>query len=273
MLTRTNHGLKLSGIYPGRVVQHLDNGRCKVFIPGVYPDESEANPDTLPPAEQAAPLFGGANLGNGSFSYPNIGAVVWCMFQNGDQNLPVYFAARLGGDFAVSPKEEDAKSTEGFSAIQERNNPNDDPAKDTSRNGDDFPNHMINCGDSRVVLKESGQIEITCVPKDDRAKPDSDKEKKYSRVTLDRDGNVYIESTNAVYITSPTVEVNASDMFSVHSDLISMRADTRMDIYAPALRSVNPDQATFVSPTILLDGHEGAVMATGKNHGFTPVAV
>ena len=127
-----------------------------MFIPGVYPDESEANPDTLPPAEQAAPLFGGANLGNGSFSYPNIGAIVWCMFQNGDQNLPVYFAARLGGEFAVRSPGQNAKSPEGFSAIQERNNPNDDPAKDTSRNGDDFPNHMVNCGDSRVVLKESG---------------------------------------------------------------------------------------------------------------------
>ena len=184
----------------------------------------------------------------------------------------MYFAARLGGDNAVRPTEKDAKSTEGFSAIQERNNPNDDPAKDTSRNGDDFPNHMFNCGDSRIVLKESGQIEITCVPKDDRAKPDPDK-KKYSKVTLDRDGNVYLESTNAVYITSPTVEVEASNMFSVHSDFISMRADTRMDINAPALRSVNSDQATFVSPAILLDGHEGAVMATGKNHGFTPVAV
>ena len=63
----------------------------------MYPDSCADNPDTIPDAEQAGPLFGGINSGNGCFSYPNIGAVVWCMFQNGDQNYPVYFASRLGG--------------------------------------------------------------------------------------------------------------------------------------------------------------------------------
>lgn len=84
MQVKTNHGLKLGGIYPGQVIQHLKGGKCKIFIPGVYPDRCIDNPETLPDAEQGAPLFGGINKGNGCFSYPNIGAIVWCMFQNGD---------------------------------------------------------------------------------------------------------------------------------------------------------------------------------------------
>jgi len=215
MLTRTNHGLKLSGIYPGRVVQHLDNGRCKVFIPGVYSDETETNPDMLPPAEQAAPLFGGSVNGNGCFSYPNIGAVVWCMFQNGDQNLPVYFAARLGGDRAVRPTEKDAKATDGFAEIQDRNDPNDDPKQDTSRNGDDFPNHMVNCGDSRIVLKESGDIEITCIPRDQRSLEDAAPDKKYAKVKVSSTGDVFIEASSALHLTAPVLELNGGQKISL----------------------------------------------------------
>ena len=59
-------------------------GRCKVFIPGVYPDEMEKNPDQLPDAEQISPLFGGSLDGNGVFSYPNLGSIVICGFWNGD---------------------------------------------------------------------------------------------------------------------------------------------------------------------------------------------
>lgn len=41
-------------------------------------------PWSLPSAEQAAPLFGGTYNGNGMFSYPNIGSIVWVFFENCD---------------------------------------------------------------------------------------------------------------------------------------------------------------------------------------------
>ncbi len=75
---------KLNGFYRGTVLQHMSNGMCKVFVYGVYPDDWSNRPEMLPPAEQASPLFAGANLGNGVFSYPNVGATVWCFFANGD---------------------------------------------------------------------------------------------------------------------------------------------------------------------------------------------
>lgn len=94
---------QLFGFYRGKVVRHeKKNGLCKVFIPGVYPDAYEQTPDDLPDAEQASPLFGGATRGNGMYSIPDVGAVVWCFFQNGDQNLPVYFATTYLADEGTS---------------------------------------------------------------------------------------------------------------------------------------------------------------------------
>lgn len=78
-------------------MKHSSAGRCKIWIPSVYPEEAVANPDILPDAEQAAPLFGGASNGSGVFSYPRLNSIVWCFFQDGDQNYPVYFAAANAG--------------------------------------------------------------------------------------------------------------------------------------------------------------------------------
>ena len=105
MLQEFSSGNKLVGIYRGTVLQHLSHGYCKILIHGVYPQEWATEPDNIPKAEQASPLFAGTNNGNGIFSYPNIGSTVWCMFANGDQNLPIYFAAALGGENAFGQHE------------------------------------------------------------------------------------------------------------------------------------------------------------------------
>ena len=87
----------LHGFYRGTVIQQLEHGLCKIYVYGVYHKSFIDNPDRLPIAEPATPLFGGGNNGNGLFSYPNIGSTVWVFFANGDQNYPVYFAQTLGG--------------------------------------------------------------------------------------------------------------------------------------------------------------------------------
>ena len=84
MIVDCQSGNKLSGLFRGEVVRHLQAGRLKVFIPGVYPIEYKVSPEKLPDAEIVAPLFGGNNMGNGVFSYPNVGAIVVCQFMNGD---------------------------------------------------------------------------------------------------------------------------------------------------------------------------------------------
>lgn len=99
MLT-TFDSARLNGIYYGTVLKHLAHGRCKIYIPVAYPEEYKDNPDMLPSARQASPIFTGCHNGNGMFSYPNIGSTVVCMFINGDANTPIYFATLLGGDRA-----------------------------------------------------------------------------------------------------------------------------------------------------------------------------
>lgn len=95
-------------IYRGIVKDNSgEKGRCKVFIPGVYPEEFENDPRALPWAEPAMPLNGG-NFSNrssedlndetGFTGWPKVGANVWVFFFNGAIRFPVYFAACQAGD-------------------------------------------------------------------------------------------------------------------------------------------------------------------------------
>lgn len=95
MLEKTNKGTKVSGFYRGKVLEHGVNGRCKIFWYGVNPMQYENSPDDLPYSEQAAPLFASSSNGNGVYSYPAVGTIVWGFFANEDVNYPVYFAATL----------------------------------------------------------------------------------------------------------------------------------------------------------------------------------
>lgn len=90
------HGAnRVTGFYRGIVKAHSTNGKCKIFWPGVTPDDFENKTEFLPDAEQAAPLFAGAANKNGVFFYPDINSVVWGFFENEDVNRPVYFASTL----------------------------------------------------------------------------------------------------------------------------------------------------------------------------------
>ena len=45
MQFKTKNGIRLSGFYRGQVLQHLSGGKCKVFVPGVYPDRCADAPE------------------------------------------------------------------------------------------------------------------------------------------------------------------------------------------------------------------------------------
>lgn len=98
-----------NGFYRGTVLSNNDpkgKGRCKIFIPGVYPAKYGKNPDALPFAEPAMPVFGGSftnpegcqEAETGVTSPPHVGANLWLFFEGGDQNFPVYAFAIQGGD-------------------------------------------------------------------------------------------------------------------------------------------------------------------------------
>jgi len=93
--------MKYNANYRGIVKAHGTNGKCRIFVPGVYASADE-NSESLPFAEPAQPLFAGCANGQGEFQYPVIGSTVWVFFENGDHHKPVFFASILGGSDAAS---------------------------------------------------------------------------------------------------------------------------------------------------------------------------
>lgn len=126
MLEESKVGTKLVGFYRGEVRKHCERGKCKIFWPGVTPNEfgGMESIDKLPEAEQAAPLFASAYNVDGVFFYPDLGTTVWGFFENGDINHPVYFASTLNSEdrdavYNTDCKEK-IKTTEDYNGNESR---------------------------------------------------------------------------------------------------------------------------------------------------------
>ena len=161
MLETTNTLLRrnvLNGFYRGQVLKHCAAGKCKIWIPGVYDEQYVSQPDRLPDAEQAAPLFGGSSNGSGIFTYPRINAVVWCFFQNGDQNLPVYFAASNGGPEGVQQYAQ-IGPVDGYEEYGKEH----DHIIDNTDKISDAEIHRINVSKGQISFFEDGSIQTTVV--------------------------------------------------------------------------------------------------------------
>lgn len=101
-----------NGMVRGTVINNDDTennrGRCKVYIPGIYPEKfKENNGELLPWAEPCQPLFcgGGGNYhNNGTFQCPDIGSTVWLFFENNDIQRPIMFGQTTDyeGKFATN---------------------------------------------------------------------------------------------------------------------------------------------------------------------------
>ena len=84
--------MKYFGFYRGTVMQCLNNGFCRIQVPDIL-ECVNGDVNTLPVAEQAQSIGGGANTNNGTFTYPELGSIVWCFFEGGNLERPVYFAS------------------------------------------------------------------------------------------------------------------------------------------------------------------------------------
>ena len=268
----------LFGFYRGKVVKHCEkSGFCKVFIPGIYPEEFEKEPDSLPDAEQAAPLFGGGTQGNGMVSIPDVDATVWCFFQNGDQNLPVYFAMSFPNDEGTSP----------FDMVQSGT---DNGETNTFLTGDDAQNHMIRCGKCTIYLAESGQIDIQCdkdSPDDDETEQSQDEEneenEKYpemcAKIELDGNGNITIYGNSNVTVNAPTIELKGdavnvtSDQFNLNSNSVNLDSNylvskqrTFFNMETKAFNASASANIVFKTPSMYVDATEGSFIAKGKTY-------
>lgn len=252
---------KLNGFYRGKVLEHMSNGMCKVFVYGVYPDEWQNSPEKLPPAEQASALFAGSNMGNGVFSYPNLGATVWCFFANGDQNYPVYFAATLGGSSASQRWNEARCNCTGKNIAK----------------GDDAYVHKIDVNKTTVKLWESGYAEIVTR----FSKPTDDSEGDFegdaatmgegqgedtAKIVLDGKGNVIVTSTQQVQVTAPAIKIKADDTIDVSAPVMKVSAGKMLEVSAPMYSNINGVSHNVKSPSISMDASAGMFAAKGKRH-------
>lgn len=199
---------KLQGVYRGKVVKHLSNGKCKIWIPTIHPAEwnSFEKADLLPDAQQASSLAFGAVDGLGVFSYPNIGSVVWCLFENGDQNLPVYFASQLGGKEACEQWD------------QSRCVPGSHP--------NDAYMHHIEVRNSHIYVSEYGNIKITT--------HDSSKSSK-STIVLDPNGNITLESTSTIALKAKNISIDGSTQVDIKAPNVKIDANIHLAEVSPSI--------------------------------------
>jgi hypothetical protein len=106
MKFHTNSNNLFSGFYRGKVLYNVDPdklGRIKIEIFGVFDDIEY---QYIPWAVPAFSLGFGSGLGFGNFSVPEVGSFVWCFFEKGDFNQPVYFAEAPSAVYGIPPEAE-----------------------------------------------------------------------------------------------------------------------------------------------------------------------
>jgi hypothetical protein len=87
-------------------------GRIRVRILGVHSDNVDYVPtDSLPWAISATPIgtSGGGLRNIGTYKVPDIGSHVFCFFEAGDHNFPVYFACAPAIELLTDYQEKDGK--------------------------------------------------------------------------------------------------------------------------------------------------------------------
>jgi hypothetical protein len=219
MRNDTVNGTIYQGFYKGRVVKHLSHGKCKILIPEVYNIDSintDSEADKLPDALPAAPIFGGGNNGNGCFSYPDIGSIVWCFFDNGDINFPVYFASCLGGEEAKM-KYSDCKL---FA--------NDKVLNQIDKN--DAPVHIINSGRVMIIISESGAVKIVAADSSDKTKAI------FSKIELNANGNMNISCTGQLTLTSENLKIVSKTGTEIDSPAFKVNSNVKFQTSSPSIK-------------------------------------
>lgn len=227
---------QLTGFYRGIVKKHLDNGFCKIWIPGVYPSSWRYNDgiEKLPNAEQANPLFCASENGDGVFTYPKIDTNVWCFFANNDPNFPVYFASSLGG----------SKTSNVFTSLARPDIPNE---------------HLVKIDNVSILLNNQDNA-VSIFVKQNINKDKTDKDKNplppvwtvANEINLKHNGQVEIKSSsNDISLEAKNIRLAGSQAVTIASPLITINGDTEITLKSKKttvdLQSENLSQFTVIT--------------------------
>ena len=167
------------------------------------------------------------------FSYPNVGATVWCFFQNNDQNFPVYFAATYGGTAAAGQ----------FASCE--------PLPDKS---DGAYVHKIVCGKTTVLLSESGNLKL-----ETRA-VNSENDSKNVLIEMDQSGNLKIQGSTSIDITTQDIRIAATNRLEIKSPAIEIT--TNLDG-----KGKNDNFIVMNTDSFKLDAESGRAITITKTNG------
>lgn len=162
--------------------------------------------DNLPDCEQASSLSFGTNKGLGVFTYPNIGSTVWCFFENGDQNLPVYFASSLGGP----------EASKNWDAAR----------KMAGSHPEDAYVHKIHVKNSDIEIYESGMMIV-------RINDSADTN--YCQLTMDCDGNATLDTSTTIALKTKSIILDASTQIDVKAPNVQTAAGIQAKTTSPAV--------------------------------------
>lgn len=128
-----------TGIYRGVVEHNIDPlkaGRIRLRIMGIHSDNRDAYVETkhLPWATPSTIIGHGGSRNIGSCEVPSIGSHVYCFFESGDHNAPVYFAC--------------APAIEDIEDYQSKDGVLKDAEKDSEFEFDEFYDDRTNYDDS-----------------------------------------------------------------------------------------------------------------------------
>ena len=199
MIIDSKVGKKYVGMFKGRVISHLPDGYCKIWIPGIYPESwcgetsSELkdcyNNDLVgPKLPNAAPTFipvGGKGT-QGLFAMPAINTTVWCFFENDDPNFPVYIASSYG-EKSVKPLNNMTDSTKSNMG---------------SSDSEILRDVILQFGRGYIYFSPNERIEIgfkSSETDDDKRSSSGD-----PKIVLDKSGKISITSDYGVRISSPS---------------------------------------------------------------------
>lgn len=169
---------------------------------------------------------------------------MWCFFENGDQNRPVYFAATLGGETAEAQ----------FSWVRNNVNEADKEEDDTTLNGKDSQEHAIQSGGTRITLTEAGNIKLYCNSDDPEAEESTENEEdedisKESEIEIDGNSGISIStSTGRITIYGISVSIRADKNIDLNAPNIFINASDNVEINAPKLMTKNESHVNIQSP-------------------------
>ena len=200
----------------------MADGRVKVFVPGVYDPQFEAdgNEDFLPNAEIMQPVFAKSINQSGFWGVPDVGAIVYVQFLNQDANYPLVVGTMLN-------------AVPGFGkAMWNR-----------CMRKKKYVKQILKNGVAEVALDENGSIEMTVQSQEGAAGGNSSL--KECKILMDR--------TNV----NNRIILDADDIISNCRNLLLKSLNTHIDAGNKVTIHGRGGHVAIMSPSIFINSNYG----------------